>query len=152
MSPALGVLDGEPTECECARGVVAAAVGHDERRVRAARRVELDGFAIGELVDWFVEGYCHRQLLLPLWGGGPEKDKDRGEADHNRGGQKTGHPPAEERSACESRRRSRICHPTRILAGRNCQRPAPGDRPKVTGSAPEVEASASNGGSMLLNL
>src|ERR1700674_73772 len=53
------VLDGESTECELTRSVVAAAVGHDERRVGAGRCGELDRIPSGDLVDRRVQGHGH---------------------------------------------------------------------------------------------
>src|SRR5450759_1607290 len=60
------VLDDEAAESQLAGAVVAAAVGHDERRVGAGRGVELDRVSVSELVQRLADRDRQGRLLLPL--------------------------------------------------------------------------------------
>src|SRR5258705_9413160 len=89
------VLDDEPAEGQVAGGVVAAAVAHDERRVRAGWGEDPGRRALLKLVERGVESDLDLPLLLALRRCGPEVDQDRQQARDHGGRHEGCEPPAE---------------------------------------------------------
>src|SRR5260370_22396385 len=92
-------LDDIPAERQIPWGVVATAVGHDERGVGAGWRIESDRFTVRKRVDALRQADRQRYLPLTLRGRGPEEDQNRRQPYRRYRSQEAGHPPPYERAA-----------------------------------------------------
>src|SRR5579872_2383889 len=109
------VLDDEPAKGEVALGVVAAPVGHDERRVWRGRGADLDRLPFLDLVDRGLQRDVQRSLALALRRRRPEVDEDRQQARHHRRCHEHGDRPTEKGPARERPRCQGVSHSAQML-------------------------------------